>query len=203
MIGEKVGMTRVFDQSGLAVPVTVIKCGPCYVVQKRSKEKEGYQALQLGYGEIKERKINKPRLGHLKKAGVPALRFLAEFRWDRLEEYQVGQVLKVDGFQVGDRVDVTGTSKGKGFQGVVRRYGYGGGPKTHGSMFYREPGSIGATDPERVFKGKGLPGGMGGETVTVKNLEVVAVHPERDLLLVKGALPGPAGSKVLVRKRAS
>lgn len=201
MIGEKIGMTRIFSKDGLVIPVTVIKCGPCYVVQKRSQEKEGYRSLQLGYGEIKEKKLNKPQLGHLKKVEVPPLRFLAEFRFESVDGYQVGQTLKVDGFQVGDKVDVTGVSKGKGFQGVVRRYGYGGGPATHGSMFYREPGSIGGTDAERVFKGKGLPGRMGRDTVTVKNLEVVGINPERDLLLIKGAVPGPAGSRVLVRKK--
>lgn len=203
MIGEKIGMTRIFSADGLVVPVTVIKCGSCYVVQKKSKEKDGYQSLQLGYGEIKEKKLNKPRLGHLKKAGVPPVRFLAEFGFQDIDTYQVGQALKVDGFQVGDKVDVVGISKGKGFQGVVRRYGYRGGPATHGSMFYREPGSIGGTDAERVFKGKGLPGRMGHEVITVKNLEVVGVNLERDLLLVKGAIPGPAGGKVLVRKKAS
>ncbi|MEN3203233.1 MAG: 50S ribosomal protein L3 [Atribacterota bacterium] len=203
LIGEKIGMTRIFTPDGLSVPVTVLQCGPCYVVQKKDIDRDGYRALQLGYKEVKERKLNKPLLGHLKKAQVPPLRFLAEFHFKDHEKYEVGQVLKVDGFSVGDRVDVRGISKGKGFQGVIRRFGYSGGPKSHGSMFYREPGSIGATDPEKVFKGKGLPGRMGRDTVTVRNLEVVAVYPERNLLLVRGAVPGPAGGRVLVFKRAS
>ncbi len=203
LIGEKIGMTRTFTPDGLSVPVTVIQCGPCYVVQKKDTGRDGYRALQLGYKEVKERKLNKPLLGRYKKVGAPPLRFLAEFHFKNHEKYEVGQILRVDGFAVGDKVDVRGTSKGKGFQGVVRRFGYGGGPKTHGSMFYREPGSIGATDPEKVFKGKGLPGRMGNETVTVRNLEVVGVYLERNLLLVRGAVPGPSGSKVLVYKRAS
>jgi large subunit ribosomal protein L3 len=203
MIGEKIGMTRVFDQAGRVIPVTVIKCGPCFVVQKKTKEVDGYEALKLGYGETREKKLNKPLLGILKKANLPPLRIFREFRFKDTENYQVGQELKVSGFKVGDRVNVTGQSKGKGFAGVVKRFGYGGGPASHGSMFYRRPGSIGATDPERVFKGKGLPGRMGGERVTVRNLEVVAVNEERNLLLVKGAVPGPTGGTVLIKKCAS
>ncbi len=157
MIGEKVGMTRIFTPEGISVPVTVIKCGPCYVTGKKTKERDGYEAWQIGYGEVKERKLNKPRLGHLKKGGVPPLKFLKEFSF-KDTQYQLGEVLKVDGFQIGDRVDVTGKSKGKGFAGVVKRLGYKGGETSHGSMFHRAPGSIGGTDAGRVFKGKGLPG---------------------------------------------
>lgn len=203
MIGEKVGMTRIFSENGSSFPVTVIKCGPCFVVQKKTKEKDGYEALQLGYDQTKEKKLNKPTLGHLKKANVPALRELAEFRFKETDKYEVGQTLKVEGFKVGDKVDVSGKSKGKGFAGVVKRLGYHGGSATHGSMFHRRPGSVGATDPERVFKGKGLPGRMGNEKVTVKNLEVVGIREERDLLLVKGAVPGSSGTTVIIRKKSS
>ena len=200
MLGEKVGMTRIFTPEGMSIPVTVIKCGPCYVTGKKTEERDGYQAWQVGYEEIKEKKLNKPRLGHLKKGGLPPLKFLKEFSF-KDAQYQPGEVLKVDGFQVGDRVDVAGKSKGKGFAGVMKRLGYRGGEASHGSMFYRAPGSIGGTDAGRVFKGKGLPGRMGGKRVTVRNLEVVGINAERDLLLLKGAVPGPAGSLlVIIRK---
>jgi len=200
MIGEKVGMTRIFTPEGISVPVTVIKCGPCYVTGKKTKERDGYEAWQIGYGEVKERKLNKPRLGHLKKGGVPPLKFLKEFSF-KDTQYQPGEVLKVDGFQIGDRVDVTGKSKGKGFAGVVKRLGYKGGETSHGSMFHRAPGSIGGTDAGRVFKGKGLPGRMGGKRVTVRNLEVVGINAERDLLILKGAVPGPAGSPIIITRK--
>ncbi len=202
MIGEKVGMTRIFTPAGVSVPVTVIKCGPCYVVDKKTEERDGYQSWQIGYGEVKEKKLNQPRLGHLKKSGVPPLRSLKEFSF-KDAQYQPGEVLKVDGFKIGDRVDVTGKSKGKGFAGVVKRFGYQGGRSSHGSMFHRAPGSIGGTGAGRVFKGKGLPGRMGGEKVTVRNLEVVGVNVERDLLLLKGAVPGPAGSQVVIVRRTT
>ncbi len=200
MLGEKVGMTRIFTPEGMSIPVTVIKCGPCYVTGQKTTERDGYQSWQIGYGEVKERKLNKPLLGHLRKRGVPPLKFLKEFSF-KDAQHQPGEVLKVDGFQIGDRVDVTGKSKGKGFAGVMKRLGYRGGEASHGSMFYRAPGSIGGTDAERVFKGKGLPGRMGGKRVTVRNLEVVGINAERDLLLLKGAIPGPAGSLVMIVRK--
>ncbi|MCX6090909.1 MAG: 50S ribosomal protein L3 [Atribacterota bacterium] len=202
MIGEKVGMTRVFSAEGLSIPVTVVKCGPCYVVQKKEKEKEGYEAIQIGYNEVKEKKLTKPLVGHLKKKGAPILRKLVEFRVRDISLFQTGQVLKVTGFKIGDQVDVTGQSKGKGFAGVVKRYGYRGGAGSHGSTHHRAPGSIGGTDAERVWKGKTLPGRMGNERVTTQNLKVVGMNEERDLLLVKGAIPGAPGCIVLVRKNA-
>ncbi|HSV32286.1 MAG TPA: 50S ribosomal protein L3 [Atribacteraceae bacterium] len=202
MIGEKVGMTRVFTDKGLSLPVTVIKLGPCYVVQEKKTEKDGYRALQLGYQEVPGKKSSKPRNGHTKKYGAPALKHLKEFTFPENQSFGPGQILKVDGFTVGDLVHVTGRSRGKGFAGVMKRHGYRGGPKTHGSMHLRAPGSIGATDAGRVFKGKGLPGRMGHEMVTIKNLEVVGVNGGRDLLLVKGAVPGSPGTLVYVRKHS-
>jgi len=200
MIGEKIGMTRVFSENGESIPVTVIKCGPCFVVQKKEKVTDGYEAIQVGYGKTIERRLNKPLKGHLKKSGLEPLRKLAEFRVKNITAFQLGQVLRVSGFKVGDIVNIVGRSKGKGFAGVVKRYGYRGGSASHGSTRYRTPGSIGGTDAGRVWKGKGLPGRMGGETVTMKNLTVVGINEERDLLLVKGAIPGAPGQSILVRK---
>jgi len=202
MIGEKVGMSRIFSDNGESIPVTVIKCGPCYVVQKKEKSTHNYEAIQVGYGEIKEKKINQPRKGHLKKAGLEPLRNLVEFRVKDISGFQIGQVLKVSGFKVGDTIDIIGKSKGKGFAGVMKRHGFRGGKASHGSMHYRAPGSIGGTDAGRVWKGKGLPGRMGGERVTMKNLTVMKINEERDLLVVKGAVPGAPGQTVLVRKNA-
>jgi len=202
MIGEKVGMSRIFSDNGESIPVTVIKCGPCYVVQKKEKSTHNYEAIQVGYGEIKEKKINQPRKGHLKKSGLEPLRNLVEFRVKDISGFQIGQVLKVSGFKVGDTIDIIGKSKGKGFAGVMKRHGYRGGKASHGSMHHRAPGSIGGTDAGRVWKGKGLPGRMGGERVTMKNLTVVQINDERDLLVVKGAIPGAPGQTVLVRKNA-
>lgn len=202
MIGEKVGMSRIFSDQGESIPVTVIKCGPCYVIQKKENSTDQYEAIQIGYGETKEKKLNKPIRGHLKKVGVEPLRKLAELRVKDISAFQPGQVLKVSGFKVGDTIDVIGKSKGKGFAGVIKRHNYRGGKASHGSMHYRAPGSIGGTDAGRVSKGKGLPGRMGGERVTIKNLTVVQVNEERDLLVVKGAIPGAPGQTVLVRKNA-
>jgi len=202
MIGEKVGMSRIFSDKGESIPVTVIKCGPCYIVQKKEKDTDNYEAVQIGYGETKEKKVNKPIRGHLKKAGIEPLRKLVEFRVKDLSAFQVGQVLKVSGFKVGDTIDIVGKSKGKGFAGVMKRHGYRGGKASHGSMHHRAPGSIGGTDAGRVWKGKGLPGRMGGERVTMKNLTVVQINDERNLLVVKGAIPGAPGQTVLVRKNA-
>ncbi|HHW20558.1 MAG TPA: 50S ribosomal protein L3 [Thermodesulfovibrio thiophilus] len=189
IIGRKVGMTQIFDEEGRLIPVTVIEAGPCWVVQVRSKEKDGYEAVQLGFQEVKkEKNIKKPVIGIFKKAGIPACRFLREFRMTGLN---VGDKVTVDVFLKGDVVSITGISKGKGFQGVMKRHRFAGGPDTHGSMFNRAPGSIGASSyPSRVWKGLGMAGHMGNERVTIKNLTIVDVVPEQNLLLVKGAVPG-------------
>lgn len=203
ILGKKVGMTQVFNPAGQLVPVTVVEAGPCVVVQIKTEEKDGYSAVQLGFEEVKKKKlVNKPLSGHFARAGVNPQRHLREIRIDAGEQdkYQVGQVLKADLFQEGEKVDVTGTSKGKGFAGAVKRYGFNRGPMSHGSMYHRRPGSLGATDPERVFKGRRLPGRMGGEQVTIQGLEVVQVDPENNLLLLKGAVPGRKGSLLLIKE---
>ena len=200
ILGKKVGMTQIFNEAGNVVPVTLIEAGPCYVVQKKTKEQDGYNAVQLGFGEVSERKLSKAELGHLQKAGLPPLKHLAEFR-GRNEDVEVGQKLDVGIFAVGERVDVVGVSKGKGFAGVVKRHGFRGGIKTHGqSDRHRAPGSIGAgTTPGRVFKGMRMAGRMGGERVTISNLEVAIVDPERNLIAVKGAIPGAKNGLVVVK----
>jgi large subunit ribosomal protein L3 len=199
ILGKKVGMTQVFDDTGAAVPVTVIEAGPCYVTQVKTDESDGYTAVQIGYERVEERKLNKPQRGHLR--GVMPLRYLDEIRTPDAADYGVGQELDVGMFERGQLVDVTGTSKGRGFAGVVKRYGFRGGPKTHGqSDRHRAPGSIGATStPGRVFKGMRMAGRMGGERVTTQNLEVVEVDPDRNLLLVRGSVPGVKGGLVLIR----
>ena len=203
ILGKKVGMTQVFNSAGHLVPVTVVQAGPCVVVQIKTEEKDGYNAVQLGLEEVKKKKlVNKPLEGHFVRAGINPQRYLREIRIDAGEEenYQVGQVLKADLFQEGERVDVTGTSKGKGFAGAIKRHGFQRGPMAHGSMYHRRPGSLGATDPARVFKGRKLPGRMGGERVTIQGLEVVRVDPENNLLLLKGAVPGKKGSLLLIKE---
>ncbi|GAB5046907.1 50S ribosomal protein L3 [Thermodesulfovibrio sp. TK110] len=189
ILGRKVGMTQIFDEEGRIIPVTVIEAGPCWVVQVRTPEKDGYEAVQLGFKEIrKEKNIPKPLLGVFKKAGVPPCRVLREFR---MTGYSVGDKVTVEIFSKGDVVSVRGTSKGKGFQGVMKRHNFAGGPDSHGSMFNRAPGSIGASSfPSRVWKGKRMAGHMGNETVTVKNLTIVDIIPEQNLVLLKGAVPG-------------
>jgi large subunit ribosomal protein L3 len=202
LLGRKLGMTQVFTDEGERVPVTVLEVGPCPVVQKKTVEKDGYSALQLGFGVVKERRVNKPIRGHFSRANLKPVRWLREVRWDSeaAASIQVGEAIKVDLFQPGQRVDVIGTSRGKGFQGVIKRYGNNRGPMTHGSMYHRRVGTLGATAPQRVFPGKKMPGRTGGRRVTVLNLEVVRVDPEMNLLLVRGAVPGPKGSLVLVRR---
>ncbi len=191
-------MTQVFDQNRLT-PVTVIEAGPCRVVTVKTKERDGYEAVQLSFGEVKERKLSKAELGHLKKSQSPASRVLREFKKDGAAE--VGQSVTVDIFKKGDWVDVIGVSKGKGFQGVVRRHHYAGGPESHGSMFHRHPGSIGASSyPSRVWKGKELPGHMGAERITTQRLKVVESRPDEHLLFVRGAIPGAANGIVVIRK---
>lgn len=198
LLGKKLGMTQVFDQNRLT-PVTVIEAGPCRVVTVKTKERDGYEAVQLSFGEVKERKLSKAELGHLKKSQSPASRVLREFKKDGAPE--VGQSVTVDIFKKGDWVDVIGVSKGKGFQGVVRRHHYAGGPESHGSMFHRHPGSIGASSyPSRVWKGKELPGHMGAERITTQRLKVVESRPDEHLLFVRGAIPGAANGIVVIRK---
>ena len=200
LLGKKLGMTQMLDETRLT-PVTVIEAGPCRVVMVKTKERDGYEAVQLAFGQVKDRKLSKAELGHLKKHEAPASRVLREFKKDG--DVAVGQTVKADIFKKGDWVDVIGMSKGKGFQGVVRRHHYSGGPESHGSMFHRAPGSIGASSfPSRVWKGKTLPGHMGAEQVTVKNLEVVEVRPEENLLFVKGAVPGGPNSYIVIQNRA-
>ena len=200
ILGKKIGMTQFFRADGTMIPVTVIEAGPCPVVQKKTVANEGYDSVQLGFAELRDKLANKPRKGHFAKANVKAMRYLREFRLEDAASYEVGQILKADVFQEGDKVDISGTSKGKGFAGVVKRHGQGRGRMTHGSHFHRAPGSMSAcSDPSRVFKTKNLPGHMGSEHVTVQNLEVVRVDAERNLLLVKGAVPGAKGGLVTVK----
>lgn len=200
ILGKKIGMTQFFRADGTMIPVTVIEAGPCPVVQKKTVANEGYDSVQLGFAELRDKLANKPRKGHFAKANLKAMRYLREFRLEDAASYEVGQIVKADVFAEGDKVDISGTSKGHGFQGVVKRHGQGRGRMTHGSHFHRAPGSMSAcSDPSRVFKTKNLPGHMGSEHVTVQNLEVVRVDAERNLLLVKGAVPGAKGSFVTVK----
>ncbi len=201
LLGRKIGMTQVFTAVGEAIAVTVIEVGPCVVTQIRNKERDGYEAVQLGFGEVKAKSLTKPEQGHLAGAGR-LVRHLREFDADNIEEHQVGQILSADVFETGEIIDVTGTSKGRGFQGVVRRHGFSGGPKTHGqSDRHRAPGSIGAgTDPGHVWKGTRMAGRMGNRRVTVQNLQVVEVMAEKHLLLVRGSVPGAKNGLVLVRR---
>lgn len=200
LIGKKVGMTQIFDDAGIAIPVTLIEAGPCYVTQVRSPEQDGYSAVQLGFGETKPKRLTGGQLGHLKRNSLPPLRFLREFR-DKSPEIKEGDKVTVEVFSVGDHVDVIGTSKGKGFQGGVKRYHFRGGPKTHGqSDRQRAPGSRGSgTTPGRVYKGARGPGHMGDDRVTVQNLIVVLVDPERNLLGVRGAVPGAKGGVLMIK----
>ena len=200
LIGKKVGMTQIFDENGTVIPVTVIEAGPCVVAQVKTLENDGYEAVQLGFGEIKEKHLNKPVKGHFAKANVAAKKHLREFRLDSIEGIKVGDELKADVFAAGEKIDVQGTSKGKGFQGVIKRHGQHRGPMGHGSMYHRRPGSMGATStPGRVFKGKKLPGHMGSVTVTIQNLDVVRVDMDKNVILVKGSVPGAKGSILKIK----
>ena len=195
IIGRKVGMTQIFDEAGKVIPVTVIEAGPCVVAQVKSNETDGYNAVQLGFGEVKENKLNKPEKGHFAKAKLPNKKHLREFRLDSIENINIGDELKADTFAAGDQLDIQGTSKGKGFQGVIKRHGQHRGPMGHGSMYHRRPGSMGPTStPGRVFKGKKLPGHMGSQTITIQNLEVVRVDLDKNVILVKGSVPGAKGA---------
>jgi len=202
ILGKKLGMTRIFSQEGKEIPVTVIKAGPCFVVQRKTREKEGYDAIQLGFIEKKAKRVNKPLAGHFKKANTPPFYHLREFKGEDLEVYQPGQRIGcADIFKVGDFVDISAKTKGRGFAGVVKRWGFRGGAKSHGSMFNRAPGSIGSSsDPSRVLKGKRLPGHYGNERVTIQNLKVVDIRPEDDVILINGAIPGPVNGVVEIRK---
>jgi len=199
VLGRKLGMTQVFDEIGRAIPVTVVEAGPCIVVQKKTVETDGYNAIQVGFGAVKEQDLNKPQRGHFVKAGVGPVRYLKEFRVEDPEAYQLGQEIKADVFAAGDLVDVIGTSKGKGFAGGVKRHNFGRGPMSHGSKYHRRPGSGGAKGPARIFKGRKMPGRLGGETVTIQKLTVVKVDSEKNLLLIKGAIPGPRKSLVTIK----
>ena len=199
IIGKKVGMTQIFDEKGYVIPVTVIEAGPCLVAQVKSEETDGYNAVQLGFGEVKDKHINKPEKGHFEKSKLSAKKHLREFRADSID-VKVGDEVKADVFEAGDKIDVQGTSKGKGFQGVIKRHGQHRGPMGHGSMYHRRPGSMGSTStPGRVFKGKKLPGHMGVQTVTIQNLDVVRVDMDKNVILVKGRVPGPKGAILKIK----
>ena len=199
IIGKKVGMTQIFDENGYVIPVTVIEAGPCTVAQVKSVDTDGYNAVQLGFGEVKDKHINKPEKGHFAKSKLAAKIHLREFRVETAD-VKVGEEVKADVFTVGDKIDVQGTTKGKGFQGVIKRHGQSRGPMGHGSMYHRRPGSMGSTStPGRVFKGKKLPGHMGVQTVTIQNLDVVRVDMDKNVLLVKGSVPGPKGAILKIK----
>lgn len=199
ILGKKIGMTQIFDEKGKVIPVTAIEVGPCTVVQIKTVDNDGYQAVKLGFGEVKESKLTKPKKGEFKKASLTPKKHLREFRLDEIS-YNVGDEIKADIFAAGDSVDITGTSKGKGFQGVIKRHGQSRGPMGHGSMYHRRPGSMGSTStPGRVFKGKKLPGHMGRVTVTIQNLDVVKVDLDKNVILVKGSVPGPKGAILKIK----
>ncbi len=201
LLGKKLGMTRIFAEDGRWIDVTVLEAGPCVVVQRKTTDKDGYEAVQLGFGELKEKKCKKPMKGHFAKAGVSPKRVLREFHIDTDSELKPGDTIKADIFKPGDRVDIAGKSKGKGFAGVMKRHGFGGGPGGHGSMFHRRPGAVGqCAYPGEVFKGQKLPGHMGNRRITIQNLEVVQVEPEENLLVVRGSVPGANGGLVEVKK---
>ena len=201
IIGKKVGMTQIFDEKGNVIPVTAIETEGNIVAQIKTVETDGYQSVQLGYGDVKDKHINKPEAGHFAKAKLPNKKHLREFRLDSVENYKVGDEVKVDIFEAGEKVDIQGTSKGKGFQGVIKRHGQHRGPMGHGSMYHRRPGSMGSTStPGRVFKGKRLPGHMGANTITIQNLEVVAVDLDKNVILVRGSVPGVNGAILKIRQ---
>ncbi|MBN2684277.1 MAG: 50S ribosomal protein L3 [Pontiellaceae bacterium] len=201
LIGKKLGMTSVYNENGTAVPVTVIEAGPCVVVQRKDSEKDGYSAVQLGFEDQKEQRLNKPSLGHFKKAGVDAKRILKEFRVEGAAELNVGDVVDANAFAEVNYVDIIATGKGRGFQGVVKRYDFGGGRASHGGGWVRRPGSIGMCEhPARVFKNKKMPGQMGAKRVTTQNLKVIQVRPEENLILVKGSVPGANGDIVTIKE---
>lgn len=200
IMGKKVGMTQIFNEQGKVIPVTVVEAGPCVVLQKKTVESDGYEAIQVGFGDIREKLVNKPKTGVFKKAGVNVKRYIREFRLEDVSAYEVGTEIKTDIFAVGDKVDVSGISKGKGFQGTIKRWNAHRGPMSHGSKFHRAVGSMGASsDPSRTFKNKRMPGHMGAVKTTVLNLEVVKVMPEKNVILIKGGVPGPNKGMVIIR----
>jgi large subunit ribosomal protein L3 len=199
ILGKKLGMTQVFTPEGLVVPVTVIEAGPCVVLQKKDADNDGYESIQIGFSDKKEKNAIKPEVGHAKKANTAPKRYVKEIRGVQLGNYEVGQELKADVFAEGEFVDVTAVSKGKGFQGVIKRHNQSTGPMAHGSRYHRGPGSMGSIAANRVFKGKNLPGHMGAETVTLQNLQVIRVDVDRNVLLVKGSIPGPKNCYVTVK----
>lgn len=199
ILGKKIGMTQIFDENGKAIPVTAIEAGPCTVIQIKTVDNDGYQAVKLGFGEVKENKLTKPKKGEFAKTNITPKKHLREFRLEEIS-YNVGDEIKADIFAAGDAVDITGTSKGKGFQGVIKRHGQSRGPMGHGSMYHRRPGSMGSTStPGRVFKGKKLPGHMGRVTVTIQNLDVVRVDMDKNVILVKGSVPGAKGAILKIK----
>ena len=201
ILTTKVGMTQIFNEDGVLTPVTVLQAGPCVVTQVKTEENDGYEAVQVGFADKKEKAVNKPEKGHFDKAGVAPKKFVREFKFENASEYTVGQEIKADIFEAGDKIDATATSKGKGYAGGIKRHGLSTGPKTHGSKYHRHAGSNGAcSDPSKVFKGKPMPGHMGTVQVTVQNLEIVRVDTENNLLLVKGAVPGPKKSLVTIKE---
>ena len=201
IIARKIGMTQIFDENGALIPVTVLKAGPCVVTQVKTIDNDGYEAVQVGFEDIREKLVNKPIAGVFAKAGVSNKRFLKEFKFDNASEYTPGQEIKAEIFAEGDVVDVTGTSKGKGYQGTIKRFGQHRGPMTHGSKYHRHQGSNGAaSDPSKVFKGKHMPGQMGGDKITIQNLTVARVDADDDIILIKGAVPGPRKSVVTIRE---
>lgn len=201
ILATKVGMTQIFNDEGVLVPVTVLQAGPCVVTQVKTEENDGYKAVQVGFVDKKEKHANKPQKGHFDKAGVSYKRYVREFKFEDAESYAVAQEIKADIFAAGDKIDATAVSKGKGFQGAIKRHGQHRGPMTHGSKYHRHAGSNGAaSDPSKVFKGKKMPGRMGGKQITVQNLEVVRVDAENNLILVKGAVPGPKKALVTIKE---
>ena len=201
ILATKIGMTQIFNEDGVLTPVTVLQAGPCVVTQVKTVENDGYSAVQVGFADVREKLLNKPEKGVFDKAEIPYKRYLAEFRFEDAENYEVKQEIKADIFQAGDKIDATAISKGKGFQGAIKRFGQHRGPMAHGSKYHRHAGSNGsASDPSRVFKGKHMPGQMGNVKVTVQNLEIVSVDAENNLLLVKGSVPGPKKALVTIRE---
>ena len=199
ILGKKIGMTQIFTTEGRVVPVTVVEAGPCPVVQKKTVATDGYNAIQIGFSFLRESLSNKPRKGHFEKASLKPMRYVREFRINDVESYEIGQEVKADLFTVGDKIDVVGTSKGKGFAGMIKRHNASRGPMAHGSKYHRRTGSLGAKGPARVFKGRKLPGRMGGERVTIQNLEIVRVDVDKNLILIRGAVPG-ANKPLLILK---
>ncbi|HJC16197.1 MAG TPA: 50S ribosomal protein L3 [Candidatus Fusicatenibacter intestinigallinarum] len=201
ILATKVGMTQIFDENGALIPVTVLQAGPCVVTQVKTVDNDGYSAVQVGFSDKREKLVNKPLKGHFDKAGVSCKRYLKEFKFEDAENYALGQEIKADIFAAGDKIDATAISKGKGFQGAIKRHGQSRGPMAHGSKYHRHAGSNGAcSDPSKVFKGKRMPGQMGNKKVTIQNLEVVRVDAENNLLLVKGAVPGPKKSMITIKE---